>query len=131
VRQEEINLANLTATEATARLHNTTIHLFFFFSGCQNICIFTRVLHFFDFPLHEAKFGPEFNLSGSRTTSRVNEASAHLRTFIQLCLRIGKIYFIIIVIVIMVIIVYYYPNFSLHSFSWEIFTYPGIFHQQD
>jgi hypothetical protein len=26
---------------------------------------------------------------------------------------------------------HHHPNFSLHSFSWEIFTYPGIFHQQD
>jgi hypothetical protein len=30
---------------------------------------------------------------------------------------------------------YYYhhhhPNFSLLSFSWEIFTYPGMYHQQD
>jgi hypothetical protein len=26
---------------------------------------------------------------------------------------------------------YYYSNFSLLSFSWEIFTYPGMYHQQD
>jgi hypothetical protein len=26
---------------------------------------------------------------------------------------------------------YYYPNFSLLSFSWEIFTHPGMYHQQD
>jgi hypothetical protein len=26
---------------------------------------------------------------------------------------------------------YYYPNFSLLSFSWEIFTYPGMYHKQD
>jgi hypothetical protein len=26
---------------------------------------------------------------------------------------------------------YYYPNFSLLSFSWEIFTYPGMYHQPD
>jgi hypothetical protein len=26
---------------------------------------------------------------------------------------------------------HHHPNFSLLSFSWEIFTYPGMYHQQD
>jgi hypothetical protein len=32
---------------------------------------------------------------------------------------------------LLLLLLYYYPNFSLLSFSWEIFTYPGMYHQQD
>jgi hypothetical protein len=38
---------------------------------------------------------------------------------------------VIIITIIIIAIVVIIMNFSLLSFSWEIFTYPGMYHQQD
>jgi hypothetical protein len=52
-----------------------------------------------------------------------------IHTYIPETNHVSSVYSVAAILCIL--FYYYYLNFSLLSFSWEIFTYPGMYHQQD